>query len=83
MDITKKADKIANYLYEQFDRVSDGALLPQSVAMRISKLPGHIQYRIWKMIRFLIDCWVIDAQYEQFDPQYREIYLWAEKAKNV
>lgn len=71
----KAAAKIA-------DSLSHVGVNTDILANMLSKQPGVIQFRIWKIIRALIANWKIDAKYQQYDPQYVEIYKWAERVDN-
>lgn len=72
----KAAEKVVAAIYEGLNRID---VQPEVIADRLSRLPGQIQYRLWRIVKFLIRQWATDARYEQYDSQYKEVYLWAER----
>lgn len=61
------------------DALSHISINTDMVAHMLSRQPGIIQHRIWKIIHSLIEYWKIDARYQTYDAQYVEIYKWAER----
>lgn len=79
MDPYKEAEKSVRKIV---DSVSHIAVSTELIANMLSKQPGIIQYRIWKVVRSLIEYWKITARYGQYESQYEEIYKWAERVDN-
>jgi hypothetical protein len=79
MDTYKITEKAAAKIADSLSHIGVNTDI---LANMLSKQPGIIQYRIWKIIRALIRYWKIDAQYLQYDPQYVEIYKWAERIED-
>jgi hypothetical protein len=79
MDRIKAAEKTVTAIVERLMRLDFDATI---VAQMLAKQSGIIQYRLWRLMRELIHSWKIDAQYQQYDPQYVEIYKWAERIDN-
>jgi len=75
-DTGKHAKRQADKIHEALDTAY---WEPGLVANILTRLPGHIQYRIYLLVRAIIRRWSIDAKYQQYDIAYMEVYKWAER----
>jgi hypothetical protein len=79
MDNYKHAEKAVKCIVSALESIH---FHPQAIAQMLSKQPGLVQFRLWKIVKALIGMWAIDAKYQQYDEQYVEIYKWAERIDN-
>lgn len=72
----KRGEALARAIIDHLDRLDISTAHAANV---LSRAPGVIQHKVWKLIRAIIATWAVDARYQQYDPQYTHIYRWAEK----
>lgn len=76
MDAVRRATKVRDQISDYLVRIDADTTL---LADMLANLPGHIQYRLWRLMKALIARWVIKAQLQTYDPQYTEMFMWAER----
>lgn len=80
------SDHTAKHAKRQADKIGEALDTaywePGLVSNMLVRLPGHIQYRLYLLIRSIIQRWAVDARYGTFDIAYLEVYKWAEKVEH-